>query len=385
MLRAELMSPRRVASGLLRRIDRLWSDHTIHHWSFAFARFVLERRRPLIIGITGSVGKTTTTRAIAAVLQHPGAARVVGAVRATPNNMNNYVGLPLVVLGYRAFLKSRAARMMFIVGAPLRTVLSAFVGRYPDVLVLEYGTDRAGYLAPLVDLARPHVSVVTAIGPAHLAGLGTLENVAREKSTLLRGTRPGGFAVIGEGHDFVQRLEEASAVPVVKVAGRGAELSRNVAREIGKRLAIPHAAVEEALAALPPAEGRLRKVSVGGMTVIDDSYNANPLSMRLGLDTLGQERQDGRRLVAVLGTMKELGTESVRFHQEIGRYARTIADLVIGVGELTDHYAPDHRFADAGACAAAIAGLVRAPDCVLVKGSASVELGRVVRQLEGTQ
>jgi UDP-N-acetylmuramyl pentapeptide synthase len=128
-------------------------------------------------------------------------------------------------------------------------------------------------------------------------------------------------------------------------------------------------------------ERRLQSFEVDGIRILDDSYNANPASMRLGLDTLIAESKDGRR-VAVLGTMAELGDRSADYHSEIGRYARSRADFVIGVGEPARHYVPDVLFADSEACATAIDGLLKRGDQVLVKGSASVGMNKIVDRIK---
>ena len=111
------------------------------------------------------------------------------------------------------------------------------------------------------------------------------------------------------------------------------------------------------------------------MTVIDDSWNANPMSMKLGLDVLAELSQPGQRPVAILGHMAELGDEGARYHEEVGIYARTRADLVIGVGELSRLYKPDLWFDNIDACAAQIEALLHRGDLLLVKGSHSSRLG----------
>ena len=119
------------------------------------------------------------------------------------------------------------------------------------------------------------------------------------------------------------------------------------------------------------------------MTIIDDSYNANPLSMRLGLDRLTEAAQPVQRRVAFLGSMGELGDEAAQYHQQIGAYAHQKADVVIGVGELARHYGPDHWFADSDECARQVNRLVGPDDCVLVKGSHSVHMQRNRRRAAG--
>jgi UDP-N-acetylmuramoyl-tripeptide--D-alanyl-D-alanine ligase len=125
----------------------------------------------------------------------------------------------------------------------------------------------------------------------------------------------------------------------------------------------------------------LNQLDIVGMTVIDDTYNANPLSMRFGLDTLASIATPASRRVAVLGFMAELGPESPRYHAEVGAYARTRADLLIGVGEPAKLYKPDIWFETSDACADQIGTLLRTGDCVLVKGSFSARMARVVKKL----
>ena len=120
----------------------------------------------------------------------------------------------------------------------------------------------------------------------------------------------------------------------------------------------------------------------GEITIIDDAFNANPLSMKLALDELASSASPGQRRVAILGTMRELGADTVRYHEEIGAYARARADLLIGVGEHATHYQVQRSFADSNSCAAAIGSIVQAGDAVLIKGSAAVELGVVVNALK---
>jgi UDP-N-acetylmuramoyl-tripeptide--D-alanyl-D-alanine ligase len=125
----------------------------------------------------------------------------------------------------------------------------------------------------------------------------------------------------------------------------------------------------------------LTELRLGGLTIIDDSYNANPLSMRFGLDTLAETAVPPQRRIAFLGSMGELGAEAMRYHQQIGAYAHEKADVVIGVGELARYYDPDQWFADSNECAQQVRGLVVPGDCVLVKGSRFVHMDAIVERL----
>jgi UDP-N-acetylmuramoyl-tripeptide--D-alanyl-D-alanine ligase len=334
----------------------------------------------LIIGVTSSAGKTTTVHMIAAVLQHPAARRSVGAVACSVHNMNNDIGLPLTVLRYENWIGWHSLWKV-----PLllpRALWLALFARYPRVLILEYATHWRGHLHRLVKVAPPDIGVVTTIGPAHLDRLKTLQGVVHEKSAIVSAVPPSGFIVLGSDHNYVADLEARARGHVVKLPGRGVDLARNIAEVVALHLGVPKQVIEDALAEVRPVDGRLNVLRLGGMTVIDDSHNANPVSMRLGLDRLAEIAQPGQRRIAFLGSMAELGDQSREYHQQIGAYARQKADVVIGVGELAPCYNPDHWFPSSSECACQVRGLVGDGDCVLVKGSASVHMHVIIEPLQ---
>jgi UDP-N-acetylmuramoyl-tripeptide--D-alanyl-D-alanine ligase len=248
-------------------------------------------------------------------------------------------------------------------------------------MVLECGAGWTGHLDRLVTIAPPSVAVVTRIGAAHLEKLKTLDGVVREKSALVRAVPPSGLVILGQGHDYVSQFERVARAPVIKVEGQGIEMSRNITRTVCRHLGVPHQIAEDALRQFKPPDRRLHLIELPGMTIIDDTYNANPLSMQLGLDTLMERAPIGCRRLAILGHMGELGDEAVRYHEDLGDYARNRADVLIGVGELSRHYAPDRWFASSEACVAHIESFVQPDDCLLVKGSASACMWNVVDKL----
>lgn len=348
-----------------------------------WAHLVYRIRKPFIIGITGSVGKSTTTAMIAAVLSHRDAERIVGPVGFTYSNMNDNVGLAATLLRFDHVFElpwSYSDRVALLLSLPLRAFRVA-AGRYPKVMVLECGAGSTANLHQLVKIAPPNIAVVTRIGAAHLELMKTLDGVVQEKSALVRAVSPSGLVVLGQGHDYVSQFEQVARAPVVKVGGQGVELSQNITRAVCQHMGIPDAVVSSGLKDFKSPEGRLNRLELGGMVVIDDTYNANPLSMKLGLDTLASMAGQGERRLAILGGMAEMGEESRRYHEELGDYARGRADLLIGVGELSRHYSPDHWFDSSDACADGIEKLLRCDDCVLVKGSASARMSRVVTKL----
>jgi UDP-N-acetylmuramoyl-tripeptide--D-alanyl-D-alanine ligase len=343
-----------------------------------------------VIAVTGSVGKTSTKDLIAALIAPQ---RTLAASRA---NFNTEIGLPLELLS-----------------APPGT----------DVLVLELAMRGFGQIAELTAICEPDVGVITNVGPVHLEQVESLAGVARAKAELLVGMRDGGVAVVpsdepllapylrdalqvvtfGPGGDV--RFEESS-----RDGGPGPDSARGrhvvVAGPDRHELQLPFhsrhnlsntlAAVAAVRAVGVHPSGRVdvrfgalrgeRVALARGATVVNDCYNANPLSMRAALDDLAMQDTAGRR-VAVLGDMLELGPAEREHHAEIGAYAAAAGvELLIAVGPrsraMLDRYAGDGRTAADAADAAALArALVRPGDLVLVKASRGVGLEVVAEAL----
>jgi UDP-N-acetylmuramoyl-tripeptide--D-alanyl-D-alanine ligase len=321
-----------------------------------------------VIGITGSTGKTSTKDLTAAMVGQQ--RRVV----ATPLNLNTEIGLPLTVLA-----------------APAGT----------EVLVLEMAMRGAGQIAELAHIAEPDVGVVVNVGPVHLELLGTIEAIAATKAELIEHLPAGGTAIVPAKEPLLDTHLAQLAEGVSTVTfGPGGDLD---ALPEGLDIGFDSAHMRlNALAALAAARavgveptGRLevalselrgqRRELAGGVVVIDDCYNANPMSMRAALDDLAASAS-GRR-VAVLGDMLELGPDEVRFHQEIGAHARAAGvDLLVTVGPLAAAMAPEFagesisvtRAADV---AAALKPRLGDGDTVLVKASRGVGLEVVAEEL----
>jgi UDP-N-acetylmuramoyl-tripeptide--D-alanyl-D-alanine ligase len=337
-----------------------------------------------VVGITGSTGKTTTKDILLALLAP---ARRTVASRA---NFNTEIGLPLEILG-----------------APAGT----------EVLVLEHAMRGAGQIAELAAISRPDVAVIVNIGPVHLEMLGSLEAIAAAKSELIAALPAGGTAVVpagekllephlrgdvevvrfGEGGDV--RLEQAESERVV-IAAAGDVLELEFPFTQDHLRADLLAAVAAALAAgvtpsgrvevaLSPARGQRLELP-GGIIVIDDCYNANPMSMRAALDDLAATG-GGSRTVAVLGDMLELGPEELDFHRHIGECAdRVGVDVLVTVGPLaaamTERFdGESYPVADAGEAAALVPELLAAGDVVLIKGSRGVGLELVTEALAAAE
>jgi UDP-N-acetylmuramoyl-tripeptide--D-alanyl-D-alanine ligase len=350
-----------------------------------------EELRASVIGITGSTGKTSTKDLLLAVLSPH---RRTVASRA---NFNTEIGLPLEILD-----------------APNGT----------EVLVLEMGMRGSGQIAELAAIAEPDVAVIVSVGPVHLELLGTIEAIAAAKAELIAALPPGGTAVVpareallephlrddvetvtfGDGGDVWLRhadgggdgagdrgrvqIDIAGELITLEVPFTQAHLRRNLLAAVAAARAIGVTPTGRVELALSPGRGQ-RVALPDEVTLIDDCYNANPMSMRAALDDLaatGTRRRDGRR-VAVLGDMLELGEDERSFHVEIGEYASAAGvDVLITVGLLAlamgDRFDGDvHPVNDATEAAALVPELLQPGDVVLVKASRGVGLELVCRAL----
>lgn len=364
------------------------------------ARWSLKRMNsPTVVGITGTVGKTTVKDAMEAILRSTGR-----RVSATAGNFNNEIGLPLTVLA-----------------ADERT----------EVLVLEMGATHKGDIAHLCHIAPPEVGVLTAVSPVHLDSFGSLEDLAAAKGELALALPDTGTlvspasvteAATGPGRTFARRItfglgpkadlhaaeiseQESGLSFELHVRDESEEHSVEVETPVfGTHLVEPLlAAIGGALAlGLSPEEcarglARLRRTGLRGevyrlrddVVVYDDSYNASPAAvaavLRYGVE--GAKRQN-RRLVAVLGGMFELGAGAREYHREAGALAGEVGvDLLVCVGEEARWYAEGFPgkvlfYEDAEEAAEGIEGELRGGDYVVVKGSRGVGLDRLTRRLK---
>jgi UDP-N-acetylmuramoyl-tripeptide--D-alanyl-D-alanine ligase len=355
------------------------------------ARAWRRRLGPRVVGVTGSVGKTSVKDICGSLLP--------GRVQTSPENYNTEVGLPLAILA-----------------APAGT----------EVLVLEMAMRGSGQIAELAGIAEPDVAVITNVGPVHVEPVGSVAAIAAVKAEILAQLPAHGAAVVpaaagelaphlaavprlirfGEGGDvqvLEQRLVDGDIEALISTpSGQqrfGFPFSEqynltNALAAIGAGVAIGASPAEMADRAPRIRFSRLRgeRVELGdGVVVINDCYNANPVSMRAALDHLASLQVKGRR-IAVLGEMAELGPEAAEYHRQVGAHARdTGIDLLVGVGEPARHYSPDQLVADPSEAAELLAPLLDRGDAVLIKGSRAAGLELVgetlpsLLQVEGAQ
>ena len=349
----------------------------------ALGALAREHRRALgatVVAVTGSTGKTATKDILAALFASS------RPTVASDRNLNTEIGVPLTILR-----------------APAGTA----------ALVLELAMRGAGQIAELTAICEPDAGVIVNVGPAHLERLGSLEAIAAAKGELLAGMRAGATAVVPARERLLERhlrsdlrtlrFGEGGEVHLLRAGPEGVTFAvhdRSVTIEPGFRAAHLLTDLCAALAAADalgvPIPERLnvafaglrgeRVALPGGVTVVNDCYNANPMSMRAALDDLAATAP--ARRVAVLGDMLELGAlEEERYHRELGEQASAAGvALLVTVGPRAawagETFAGEHLHAPDASCAASLLqGRLRAGDTVLVKGSRGVALERVATDL----
>jgi UDP-N-acetylmuramoyl-tripeptide--D-alanyl-D-alanine ligase len=359
----------------------------------ALAVFVLDEMKTITIGVTGSVGKTSTKDMIFAVCSQR---YKTGKTQA---NLNTNIGISMCILDFEPDTK---------------------------VAVLEMGTDHPGEIDQVVRVFQPHIGLITNIGQAHLEHFGTREGIYHAKMEMTNYFTANDLLIIQQGPDFLRKEKITSEFRVQSVGkeksndfvvsgiglttGRGTEFdltyrgesvhfnlpvvgvhhAMNAAQAVavGVELGITLTDAARGLSSLQMTTGRLEVKAENGMKnsiIIDDAYNASPDSMRAGIQTLLSIA--GPRKVAILGDMFELGEQTMAFHREIGKFAAEAGvDLIIGVGtlakELVDAAGPGAEYFETKQdLMTELPKLIQNNDVILVKASRGMALDEVVDYL----
>ena len=333
-----------------------------------------------VVAITGSNGKTSTKDYTHSVLSQK------FRVNSTLGNLNNHIGLPLTVLATAAD---------------------------DEVGVFEMGMNHSGELAPLCEIGRPDVSIITNVGTAHIEYLGsrkaiaiekgTVARVLSEKGTLLlpsdcdeaydfRASTPARVITVGDGEIRAENTvsgESGSAFDLtidglgtkrtsISIVGRHMISNALLAAGAGYVLGLSLDEISAGLTNAKLTSGRLRRYLSHGLTVIDDTYNANPESVIAALETLASLPGSGRR-IAALGMMAELGEHAVEAYPRIGRIARDLGVTLITVGNDADKYGDDHHFRNHEEAATWLSNETSPGDIVLFKGSRMAAMDQVMK------
>ena len=410
------------------------------------AKLTIWRFQPQVIGITGSAGKTSTKEAIYAVLKKH------HRVRKSSGNLNNELGMPLTIIGdwseEELKLVSRDTppgekkikKLFFWLKVILFAKFRFLFQRrsaYPQILILEYAADQPGDIKELLEISRPQMGIITTVGeiPVHVEFFSGPEAVAREKSKLIEHLPANGFAVLNFDNEIVMKMREQTRARVITFGfGDGADLkitnfenrSENdkpvgisfkieyggsfvpvvLKNSFGKAQAYAAAIsacvglifdlnlveISEALSNnYQPAKGRMNLIAgIKDTYIIDDTYNALPLSMQEALDTLRD--LPATRKIAVLGDMLELGKYSIEAHEAIGQLVSGIIEILVTVGPRAKFIAEAAKnsglaenkilsFDTAAEAGRSVQELMKKGDLVLIKASRAVGLEKIVEEV----
>lgn len=384
---------------------------------------VIAKYNPKIVGITGSVGKTSVKEAVYVALNQK------FRVRRSERNYNNEFGLPLAVIGAKS-PEGSALGWLYVLAKGLSLVL--FSQRYPEVLVLEMGIDRPNDMDYLLSLAKPNVAVVTTIGMSHYQFFSSLVEIEHEKGKIVEAVGPDGFVVLNADNEPALRqrsktqskvitygrdveatvsldnLEEnltskVSTRMTLKYQGESQELSIPAVGQthvsavlagiaVAKALGVEQSLLGKGMLNYRPAPSRLNVI--GGIkhsVIIDDSYNAAPDSMNEALSLLKRMPNDHK--MAILGSMLELGGMSEEEHVKIGKLVAEIKpDHLITIGEegkiIADSaknsgMSPDKvlEFDTADEARKTAQNLLEPDSVILVKGSQGVRTEKIVKEI----
>lgn len=394
------------------------------------AKLYLLRYKPLVIAITGSVGKTSAKETVRAVLSSK------FYVRCNKKNYNNEIGVPLSIIGLEILNKN----IVYWIFGLLKSVFKLIYTNYPKILVLEIAADRPNDIKYLIDIIKPKIGIVTAIGeiPVHVEFFSGPEEVAKEKSKLIKSLPPNGWAILNYDDDVVLNMKNKTRARVItygfgenaqikcinyenrikeidgesvpdgimfkveyenniipfklnNVFGKQQIYSALAAIAVGSIFDINMVNISEALINYQPPPGRMHLIKgIKHTYIIDDSYNASPLSMIAALETLAI--LPAKRKIVVLGDMLELGKYSLEAHRTIGEKASKIADYIFCVGDRAKFICSEAEslgfnknnlfsFCTSDEAGKKIQEIIKKGDLILVKGSRAMKMEKVVLEI----
>lgn len=394
---------------------------------------IIQKYRPDIVGITGSIGKTSSKEAVYLVL------KTKFNVRKSFKNYNNEVGVPLAIIGTEKSPNNSIFGWIEVIFKAIK-LLTITDKNYPEILVLEMGADKPGDIAYLTNMAPCKIGVLTYISHAHTEAFKTIKKIAQEKRVIISHLQRDGFAVLNFDNDLVMQNANTAKAEVVTFGFKdGADFqatdiniitddssgwpsglnfklnyggnivpiflpgaiathlipSALSAIAVGHILGINVVEGANALRQLEPLAGHMRIINgIKNTLLIDDTYNSSPEPVKSGLFTLSKisPQNNGRRF-AVLADMLELGSETENAHREIGlRTAELDIDFLITVGEASKHTAVAAReagmsddrifsFADSQTAGKFIQEKLHTGDIALIKGSQSTRMEKIVKEI----
>ena len=348
------------------------------------AHYVRIESHAKVVAITGSAGKTSTKDMIASVLEEK------YKILKTPGNLNGQIGLPLNILAYKD----------------------------EPVWVLEMGMNDFGQLKELSSIASPDVAVITNIGTAHIGILGSRENILKAKLEILEGMNDRGVLVLNGDNDLLKTVKTdlkqvtfglesgndivatdikmVSEKTICKIESNEIEIpvmgevfvyNALAAYAVGKLFSLTPEEIKNGIASFQMSNNRMNTIKTTKFTIINDTYNANPDSVKSAIKTLGTFKN---RKVAILGDMLELGENEIKYHQEIGEFCNKKIDVLITIGVLSknmfDKFTKEkYYFKTNEEAETKLKDILKQDDVILVKASHSMKLDTIVNFLKENQ
>lgn len=365
-----------IASKVVDNLPTILVDDTILAIQ-KLATYVRDKSNAFVIGITGSAGKTSTKDMIASVLSEK------YKVLKTPGNLNGQIGLPLNILMYQD----------------------------EPVWVLEMGMNNFGELDKLSHIAKPNVAVITNIGTAHIGILGSRENILKAKLEILNGMDADGTLILNGDNDLLKTVKDKRNIVTFGLDNNNTFVAKNIKTSlenttftcngeeykvlvpgevfiynalasisVGKRLGLTSEEIKRGLEKFTMSGNRMKKTIVKDYTLLNDTYNANPDSVKSVLKTIAS--YEGRK-VAVLGDMLELGEYEKELHENVGEYLNGKVDVLVTVGTLSKYMddrfkGEKYHFSSVDEAKEEIKSILKPKDLVLFKASHSINLDKLV-------
>lgn len=370
------------------------------------AKIAIKRNSYKVVAITGSVGKTSTKKAISLVLESK-----YSVLLSEVEGYNTEIGVPLTLI-QKTVPRNKIGWFFLIFVSPFL----ALKKRSYDFCVLEMGADKPGDIEYLTSIAIPDIAVVTGVFGVHLVDFKNIEEIAKEKEKILSRLDYGGIAVLNADNEYTSKMKPPKCAKIVTFGKKSTEV-QIIKQDFNEKISLNHFKVQgndiviklsalgehilyifaaaiavgisqkievekiiKALEDFKPARGRLNIVEgIDGSTIIDDSYNANPTSMKNVIDVL--VNLSAKRKIALLGSMNDLGEFEEEEHRKIGTYLFGKCDILVTVGKATEKYLVPaivqagmkkeyiYSFEDSSKAGEFLRGFVKKGDVVIAKGS----------------
>ncbi len=394
---------------------------------YLITKKIINKYNPFIIGVTGSVGKTSTKNAIAILLKK------YFSVRESYGNLNTEIGVPLVFIGKKKKDNNSFFSWLQVILFGIKIILFK-IKDYPQIIIVEMGADKPKDISYLTEMVKINIGVITFIGdnPVHLENYSNLQELILEKSQIIRKLNKNDYAILNFDDDKTKQLIETTKAKVIsfgfnekadvrinnfdyfyqdeKIKGivfdifyknkketihllncLGKSFAYNVAAAIAcaVSLGIDFSGELSIFKDLKPEKSRMNLIkSKNSYDVIDDTYNSSPASVKMALQTISC--LPGQRKIVVLGDMKELGDKSKEIHRQIGELVFSVADVLITVGEeayqikqklIEMGFNVDnvYSFKESKQAAQEINNIIKSGDLIFVKGSRSMEMEEIVK------